>query len=102
MGYRIKLTELDVRDIRYSKSSPLRAAKCADEAGRFLDIALDEKAVDTVLTWGLSTKYSWLDYDSWARRKDGAETTGVPFNADLKPTPMYWRMVRSFEHAPLR
>ena len=78
MGYRIKLTEIDVRDIRDIMSSPLRAAKCADEAGRFLDIALDEKAVDTVLTWGLSTKYSWLDYDSWARRKDGAETTGVP------------------------
>lgn len=102
MGYGIKITELDVRDNRFGKSYPYRAAKCADEVGRYLDVALDEKAVDTVLTWGLTTKYSWLNRDSFVRRKDSARTTGTPFDADLKPTPMYWRMVRSFRHAPSR
>jgi endo-1,4-beta-xylanase len=102
MGYSILVTELDVDDRKIRKSDRAWSTKVADEAGRFLDATLDEKAVNSVVTWGLSTKYSWLNYWEPVSRKDGELTRGLPLDSAFGRTPLYDQMISSFLNAPSR
>jgi endo-1,4-beta-xylanase len=64
----------------------------ADEYRRFLEIMLDEKAVRTVFTWGLSDRHSWIvrresGENTW--RTDGMAPRPLPFDAALAPKPAW-------------
>jgi endo-1,4-beta-xylanase len=52
-------SELDVDDDPRGKDIPERDMAIADEAERFLDVALAQKNVTTLITWGLSDRYTW-------------------------------------------
>ena len=47
----------------------------------FLDAALPDPAVRAVLTWGLTTRYTWLK-----ERYKNPATRGLPFDDNLQPT----------------
>jgi endo-1,4-beta-xylanase len=105
LGLKIQITELDVTDENAPADTPTRDRVTADAYRRFLEPALDEPAVEMVLTWGLSDRYSWIvrqeTHESrW--RKDGAVSRPLPFDADLRPKPAYDALVQAFAQAPAR
>lgn len=89
-GLRIHVTELDVQERDYSLSVEKRDRKVADETARFLDIVLEQPAVASVTTWGVSDKYSWLKPLAKSQRKAGARLVnrGLPYDGDMRPKPM--------------
>ena len=100
MGYRIIISELDVRDTELPADVTTRDNAVAAAYRDYLDAALDERAVIDVLTWGLSDKYSWLS--SSRPRGDGLPLRPLPLDANLQPTPAYRAIASAFRGAPPR
>jgi endo-1,4-beta-xylanase len=92
MGIEMAITELDVVDAAAPGDIARRDRMVADEYRRFLDVMLDEPAVRTVFTWGLSDRHSWLvrresGVNTW--RTDGLPPRPLPFDAALAPKPAW-------------
>lgn len=92
LGIEIAVTELDVVDAAAPGDIALRDRIVADEYRRFLDVMLDEKAVRTVFTWGLSDRHSWIvrresGENTW--RTDGMAPRPLPFDDALAPKPAW-------------
>jgi len=103
-GVQILITEMDVLDLGAPSEFEPRDAAVADAYRKVLDVALDEKAVTTLVTWGLSDRYTWLrpSHSERFTRPDGLPTRPLPFDEQLKPKPAYWAIVRALEAAPTR
>ena len=98
LGLFILISELDVKEHEYILPVERRDARVADETRRYLDVVLAQPAVRGLSTWGLSDRHSWLEVtkDDFARYpyawKDGSSpglNRGLPFDASMKPKPMY-------------
>lgn len=100
MGLQIAITELDIDDVRLPADIPSRDNAVAEHAKRFLDVTLANKAVKTVVTWGLSDRHSWLSQSR--PRADKLQTRGLPFDLDMTPKPMWNALIRAFDSAPNR
>ena len=102
-GLRILITELDVLDLS-TAPIPVRDQMVADVYRRFLETALEEKALVAVTTWGLSDRYSWLNDPNRRsfRRPDGTPARPLPFDEALKPKLALTAMLQAFEGAPGR
>ena len=98
MGLEIYITELDVKERDYRATQEARDARVADEVARYLDIALDQKAVRGVTAWGLSDRHSWLGVERVDRKRygDPAPNRGLPYDAAMQPKPMYHALARAF------
>ncbi|RIK87367.1 MAG: glycosyl hydrolase family 10 [Hyphomicrobiales bacterium] len=101
MGLEIYITELDVKERDYRATPQTRDARVADEVARYLDIALDQKAVKGVTTWGLSDRHSWLRIergDRIDRKRYGnpAPNRGLPYDAAMQPKPMHQALAQAF------
>jgi len=103
-GLKILITELDVFDLEPAPDIATRDRDVADMYARFLAVALDEPAVTTVVTWGLSDKYTWLTprYDPSYKRADGQPSRPLPFDEELNPKPAYDAILKAFQNAPSR
>jgi endo-1,4-beta-xylanase len=100
-GLAILITELDVDDEGGPRDTVLRDRAVADEARRFLDVALDNPATRTVLTWGLSDRY--LDPpQSWRLKLSGWRDRRLPFDQSLGPKPLKSALVQAFRAARFR
>jgi endo-1,4-beta-xylanase len=103
-GFKILITELDVFD----KGAPSDIAKrdqiVADIYARFLSAALDERAVKSVVTWGLSDRYTWYtpNYSPEFARPDRLPVRALPFDADFRPKPAFWAIAKALQAAPAR
>ena len=76
----------------------IRDRAAADEARRFLDVALDNLSVGTVLTWGLTDRY--LDPPlSWRLRLSGWRGRRLPYDAQLRPKPLHAALAQAFRAA---
>ncbi len=87
----------------------LLPASCADRdrevaasARNFLDLALDEKAVVTLITWGLSDRTSWMLHDKSGPRADRLSPRPLPYDNDLAPKPMRHAIAEALRSAPMR
>lgn len=94
MGLEIHITELDVKERDYRATAEARDVRVAEEVSRYLDIALDQRAVKGVTAWGLSDRHSWLrvergDRVDRKRHGDPAPNRGLPYDAAMRPKPMY-------------
>jgi endo-1,4-beta-xylanase len=69
----------------------------AEQYQRYLAFLLQFKSVKTVLTWGLSDRYTWLAYNS--KRSDGLPVRPLPYDAGLKPTASWEAIARAFDGA---
>jgi endo-1,4-beta-xylanase len=67
---------------------------------RYLDVALDEPAVISLVTFGLSDRYTWLEEDY--PRKDGMPRRPLPLDQRLQPKPAYRSLESGLEEAPRR
>jgi endo-1,4-beta-xylanase len=102
-GLPILITELDVLDL--SPGDPAaRDREVAAIYRRFLSAALDEPAVKSVVTWGLSDRYTWLNQKERTtfRRPDGEPSRPLLFDADLRPKPAFDAVLQTLRNAPRR
>ena len=101
-GLRIAITEFDIADRGGPFDIAKRDAEVAAVGRAFLDVALANPVVDSVLTWGLSDRYSWLSTYPDYRWPDGQPSRGLPLAADLRRKPLWSAMAAAFDGAPAR
>jgi endo-1,4-beta-xylanase len=99
-GLKILITELDVLDDGLPAANGVRDRAVADAYRQFLDAALAEPAVISVMTFGLSDRYTWLQEDY--PREDGAPRRPLPYDADLQAKPAYSALRSELAQAPRR
>ena len=93
-GLAVLITELDVDDTGGPHDIAARDRAVADEARRFLDVALDNPATQAVLTWSLSDRYvdppqEWK-LAGWRYRK-------TPYDTKMRRKPLWTAMAQAFQ-----
>ena len=94
LGLEIYVTELDVDDQRMAGDPGQRDDAAAEIYGRFLDAVLDAPAVRSVVTWGLSDRYS--SKSTLFPRADGQPVRPLPFDRRLSPKACAYAIDRAF------
>jgi endo-1,4-beta-xylanase len=97
---KIIISELDVLDDDLPADVAERDHAIAEATRLYLDTTLQEPAVASVITFGLSDRYTWLQEDT--PREDGAARRPLPFDEDLASKPMYAALFETLEAAPER
>ncbi len=100
LGLKIGVSELDVTEKGTESEISDRDEAVAREIDRYLGVVLQQPAVISVVTWGLSAKYSWLR--NYAPRPDGQPVRPLPYDVDLKPTRAWEALANAFDRAPRR
>jgi endo-1,4-beta-xylanase len=100
LGLKIMITELDVSDQKLPANPAIRDRIVAGVYEDYLSAALSEKAVTTVVTWGVTDRISWLS--NHKPRADGAAIRPLPLDANLKRKLVWNAMARAFDRAPKR
>ncbi|WP_242181693.1 endo-1,4-beta-xylanase [Sphingomonas sp. CARO-RG-8B-R24-01] len=100
MGYRLLLTELDVRDNALPADVTARDRAVADFTRGYLDVTLSYPAVRDVLSWGLCDRYSWIE--GFEPRKDGARRRPTLYDTQFRAKPMREAVAAAFAAAPSR
>jgi endo-1,4-beta-xylanase len=103
-GVKIMLTELDVADRGAPGDPAARDQQVAAVYKRYLDVALANRSVIAVITWG------FVDTDSWVtrgdlpeyRRNDGQAPRPLPFDGSYAPKPAYEAIAAALRSAPSR
>jgi endo-1,4-beta-xylanase len=94
-GLAVLITELDVEDTGGPYDLAARDRAVADEARRFLDVALDSPATQGVLTWNLSDRY--VDPpDEWKLKLLGWRLRKTPYDVQMRRKPLWDAMAQSF------
>ena len=89
MGYRLLITEFDVKDAALPADIELRDRLVADYTRRYFDVMMDySDHLDDVLAWGMVDRFNWLQYFDKAKRADGLEVRGAPYDSEYRPKPM--------------
>ena len=101
LGLSILLTEFDVNDGPAPADIAVRDRMVAEHAQRYLDVALDEKAVKGMLAWDLSDRYTWLNVPPF-NRPDRLPSRGQPLDEDLQAKPLWQAIARALDGAPTR
>ena len=97
MGYKLLITEFDVKDKALPGDIARRDERIADFVRRYFDVMLDYDAVGDVLAWGMVDKFSWLQ--GFAPRDDKLEVRGTPYGDDYRPKPMRAALAQAFAAA---
>jgi endo-1,4-beta-xylanase len=97
MGYKLLITEFDVKDKALPGDIATRDAKVADYARRYLDVMLDYDELGDVLAWGMVDKFSWLQ--GFAPRDDGLEVRCCPYDSGYQAKPLRDAIAESFAAA---
>jgi endo-1,4-beta-xylanase len=99
-GLDILITELDVLDDGLPKNTTIRARAVGEVYKRYLDVTLREPAVRSVMTFGLSDRYTWLQEDY--PREDGAQRLALPYDTKLRRQPAFDALHRELRTARKR
>jgi endo-1,4-beta-xylanase len=91
MDLEVYVTEMDVNTHAVVGGAKEQDAAVAAVYRDYLQLVLREPNVPIALTWGLSSRNSWLNqmHGSQTRRPDGTRERPLPFDDDLKPTPAF-------------
>jgi endo-1,4-beta-xylanase len=100
LGLKIVISELDVTEKGPESEVADRDRAVANEISRYLNVVLQEKAVIAVVTWGLSSRHTWLA--NYAPRADGQQVRPLPYDSALQPTQAWQALANAFEGAPPR
>lgn len=99
-GLKILITELDVLDDGLPADATQRDAIVAEMYGTYLDVALAEPAVGSLITFGLTDRYTWLQEDY--PRDDGEHRRPLPYDEDLERKPAWGAIETALARAPSR
>ena len=97
MGYRLLITEFDVKDKALPGDIAVRDARVADYARRYFDVMLDYGELGDILAWGMVDRFSWLQ--GFAPRDDGLEVRCCPYDSAYGPKPLRTALAESFAAA---
>jgi endo-1,4-beta-xylanase len=86
MGYKLLISEFDVKDKALPGDIAVRDAKVADFARRYFDVMLDYEQLGDILAWGMVDRFSWLQ--GFAPRDDGLEVRCCPYDSSYRPKPL--------------
>ncbi|WP_353931688.1 endo-1,4-beta-xylanase [Okeanomitos corallinicola TIOX110] len=100
LGLKIMITELDVIDRKLPQDIDIRDRIVASVYEDYLSVALDEKAVIAVITWGLSDRYTWLS--EFYPRADKFPVRPLPLDNKMQRKLAWNAIARAFDHAPKR
>jgi endo-1,4-beta-xylanase len=96
LDLQVLVTELDVREHRPPQGDFVaRDAAVALRVHSFLSAAL-EGGVRTVLTWGISDRWSWLHREQAVALAAGDVHRGLPYDWELRRKQMWRAMARAF------
>lgn len=95
IGLKVIITEMDVNDQGLPADDEARDAGVADTYAQFLEPVLQEPAVTSIVTWGLSDRYTWLS--GFAPRRDGLPARPLPLDSQLQPKQALWAMLDAFK-----
>ncbi len=103
-GLRILITEMDVFDIGVPGTLAQRDAAVASRYGDVLAVALDQPAMASLVTWGLSDRYTWLTpaTNPAYRRPDGQPARPLPLDDAFQPKPAFAAIASCLRQAPRR
>jgi endo-1,4-beta-xylanase len=87
LGLDVVITELDVIDYELPGDIGERDVRVATIARDYLEAVCEVVRPRAILTWGLSDRYTWVP--TWFRRADGLPNRPLPFDANLKPKPLF-------------
>ena len=93
MGLMVSVTELDVIDWKLSADHRRRDRAVAATANQYLSALTDLITPQTITTWGLCDRYSWID--ETFPRGDSARARPLPFDRNWNAKPLF-DVVRSF------
>ncbi len=100
MGYRLLITEFDVKDRELPADIAIRDAKVADYARRYFDLMLEyDKHLDDILAWGMVDRFNWLQAFKPAARADGLEVRGAPYDSHYRAKPLRAAIAQAFAAA---
>jgi endo-1,4-beta-xylanase len=102
MGYKLKVTELDVNDARRGGTAEQRDAASAAFVRGWLDLMLSYPQLNEVLVWGMSDRYSWLQNSAFGVRADGLPKRPDPYDANFAAKPMRQAIADAFTAAVQR
>jgi endo-1,4-beta-xylanase len=100
MGLDLLVTELDVHDNPLPGAIGPRDREVAAHTRAYLDMMLSYPRCRTVMCWGLSDRYSWLQ--PLRPRPDGLPKRPLPYDADFSPKPMRDAIAAAFAAAAPR
>lgn len=99
-GVRLSVTEFDIADLGGPPNPEKRDREVAAVGRAFLDVALANPAMGSVLCWGLSDRYSWLSTYPGYKWPDGQLSRVLPLDSDMGRKPLWEAMAASFDAAP--
>ena len=93
----ILITEFDVDDVSFPEDIAARDKAVAAYASAFLHVALAVPAVSTIITWGLSDRYTWWN-DPATMVAHGATRLArpLPYDDMLEKKPLWHAMADAF------
>jgi len=88
MGLDLYITELDVGEQDYGSDFASRDKLVAQRVDEYLNAVFSECTPREILTWGLSTRHSWMKDPRYFKTNTRAEPVrGLPFDEDMQRTP---------------
>ena len=100
MGYRLLITDLDVRDNGLPVDPVARDRGVADYARRYLDVMFDYPQLRDVVAWGMCDRFSWIG--PFEPRPDKAARRPCPYDADYRAKPLRTAIAQALAAAPRR
>jgi endo-1,4-beta-xylanase len=97
MGYKLLITEFDVKDKALPGDIGTRDARVADFARRYFDLMLEYGELGDILAWGMVDRFSWLQ--GFAPREDELEVRSCPYDSSYRPKPLREALAEAFTAA---
>lgn len=97
MGYKLIITELDVKDNALPGDPAVRDAGVVAYLRAYMELMLSYPQLRDVLAWGMVDKYSWLQ--GFSPRKDGLPLRCCPYDSAFRAKPMRDELIRLFAAA---
>jgi GH35 family endo-1,4-beta-xylanase len=94
------VTEMDVHDNPLPRATGPRDARVAAHSKAYLDLMLSYPQTKTIVCWGLSDRYSWLN--DFRPRPDGTPKRPCPFDVNFKQKLFHHALAAAFAAAPER
>jgi endo-1,4-beta-xylanase len=94
MGYKLLITEFDVKDKALPGDIARRDERVADFARRYFDVMLEYGELGDILAWGMVDRFSWLQ--GFAPRDDKLQVRSCPYDSSYRPKPLREALAGSF------
>ena len=100
MRLKIIISELDVTYSELPQDIAKRDRLVARAYYEYLSVVLDEPAVTTIVSWGLSDRYTWLS--GFSPRSDGAAVRPLLLDSQYLRKPAWQAVAKALQEAPYR